>query len=98
MQAPADATPQHELPTSIEQLEVRQPTVELETTPFVPVLEPVSRPTQSSETTETRAKQPRLGERVYQSPLPMPIPSTPLSHRITEMVQQVGESVEGPGE
>ena len=38
MQAPADATPQHELPTSIGQLEVRQPTVEVETTPFVPVL------------------------------------------------------------
>ena len=98
MQAPADATPQHELPTSIEQLEVRQPTVELETTPFVPVLEPVSRPTQSSETTEPRAKQTRLGERVSPSPLPMPIPSTPLSQRITETVQQVGDSVEGPGE
>ena len=96
LQAPADATPQHELPTLIEQLEVRQPTVELETTPFVPLLEPVSKPTQSSETTEPRAKQPRLGERLYPSPLPMPIPSTPLSQRVTETVQQVGESVEGP--
>ena len=67
-------------------------------TPFLPVLEPVSRPTQSSETTEPRAKQPRLGEGVYPSPLPMPSPSTPLSQRITETVQQVGESVEGPGE
>ena len=61
-QAPADSTSQHELPTSVEQLEVRQPTVELETTPFVPVLEPVSRPTESSETTEPRAKQPRIGD------------------------------------
>ena len=33
---------------------------------------------------------------MYPSPLPMPIPSTPLSQRITETVQEVGESVEGP--
>ena len=65
--------------------------MELKTTPFVPVLEPVSRPIQSSETTEPRAKQPRLGERVYPS-------STPLSQRTTETAQQVGESVEGPEE
>ena len=97
-QAPADATPQHELPTSMEQLEVRQPTVELETTPMCQCQKPVSRPTESCETTEPRAKQPRLGERVYPTPLPMPIPSTPLSQRTTETVQQVGESVEGPGE
>ena len=72
--------------------------MELETTPFVPVLEPVSKSTQHSETTEPLAKQPRLGERVYPSPLPMPIPSTPLPQRVTETVQQVGESVEGPEE
>ena len=36
----------------MEQLDVRQSTVELETTPFLPVLEPVSKPTQTSETTE----------------------------------------------
>ena len=78
-QTPADAPSQHGLPTSMEQLDVRHPTVELETTPFLPVLEPVSKPTQLSETTEPRAKQPRIGERVYPSPLPLPIPSTPLS-------------------
>ena len=60
-QAPAESTPQHELPTSVEQLEVRQLTVELETIPFVPVPEPVSGPPQSSVKTEPRAKQPRLG-------------------------------------
>ena len=69
------------MPTSMEQLDVRQPTVELETTPFLPVLEPVSKPTQPSETTEPRAKQPRIGERVYPSRLRMPIPSTPLSQQ-----------------
>ena len=56
-----------------------QPTVDLETTPFLPVLEPVSTLTQHSKTAEPRAKQPRIGERVYPSPLPMPIPSTPLT-------------------
>ena len=45
VQTPADAPSQHELPTSMEQLDVRQPTVELETTPFLPVLETVSKPT-----------------------------------------------------
>ena len=34
VQTPADAPSQHELPTSMEQLDVRQPTVELETTTF----------------------------------------------------------------
>ena len=63
---------------------------------FLPVLEPMSKPTQLSETTEPRAKQPRIGERVYPSPLPMPIPSTPLSQHIGETVRQVGESVEDP--
>ena len=71
-----------------------QPTVELETNLFLPALEPVSKPTQLSETTEPRAKQPRIGERVYPSPLPMPIPSTPLSQHLDETVQQVGEFVE----
>ena len=73
-----------------------QPTVELETRPFLPASEPVSKPTQLSETTEPRAKQPRIGERVYPSPLPMPIPSTPLSQHLPETVQQVGEFVEDP--
>ena len=82
----------------MEQMDVRQPTVELETTPFLPVLEPVSKPTQHSETTEPRAKLRRIGERVYPSPLPMPIPSTPLSQHIAETVQQFGESVEDPEE
>ena len=45
-----------------------QPTVELETTSFFPAFGPVSKPTQLSETTEPRAKQPRIGERVYPSP------------------------------
>ena len=31
---------------------------------------------------------------MYPSPLPMPIPSTPLSQHIAETVRQVGESVE----
>ena len=56
----------------------------------------MSEPTQLSETTEPRAKQPRIGERVYPSPLLMPIPSTPLSQHLTETVQQVGEFVEDP--
>ena len=73
-----------------------QPTVQLETTPFLPVLEPVSKPTQLSETTEPRAKQPRIGERVYPSPLPMPIPSTPHSQNIAETVQQVDDFVRDP--
>ena len=60
------------------------------------MLEPVSRPTQSSETTELRAKQPRIGERVYPSPLPMPIPSTPLSQHIVETVRQVGDFMQDP--
>ena len=67
--------------------------MELETTPFVPVLEPVSRPTQSSETTELRAKQPRLGERVYPTPLPMQILSTPRTQRTTETVPTNGTVV-----
>ena len=83
-QTPVNAPLQHGLPTSMEQLDVRQPKVELETTPFLPVLEPMSKPTQLSETTEPREKQPRIGERVYPSPLPMPIPSTPLSQHIGE--------------
>ena len=95
-QTPVDAPLQHGLSTSMEQLDVRQPTVVLETTLFLPVLEPVSKPTQLSETTEPRAKQPRIGERVYPSPLPMPIPSTPHSQNIAETVRQVGEFVEDP--
>ena len=82
----------------MEQLDVRQPTVELETTPLMPVLEQVSKPTQPSETAGPCAKQPRIGERVYPSPLPMPIPPTPLSQHIAETVPQVGESVEDPEE
>ena len=73
-----------------------QPTVQLEPTPFLPVLEPVSKPTQLSETTEPRAKQPRIGERVCPSPLPMPIPSTPHSQNIAETVQQVDDFVQDP--
>ena len=63
---------------------------------FLPVLETISNPTQLSEATEPRAKQPRIGERVYPSPLPMPIPSTPLSQHIAETVRQIGESVADP--
>ena len=40
-----------------------QPTVDLETASFFPASGPVSKPTQLSETTEPRAKQPRIGER-----------------------------------
>ena len=75
-----------------------QPTVELETTPILPLLEPVSKSTQHSETAEPRAKEPRIGEQVYPSLLPMPITSTPLSQHTDETVQQFGESVEDPGE
>ena len=92
-----------ELPTSVEQLEVRQPTVELETIPSVPVPEhlqmrPVSGPPQSSETTEPRAEQPRLGERVYPTQLPLSILPTPLSRRTSGTVQQVVETAEDPEE
>ena len=73
-----------------------QPTVELETASFFPALEPVSNPTQLNETTEPRAKQPRIGERVYPSPLPMPIPSTPHSQNIAETVRQVDDLVQDP--
>ena len=73
-----------------------QSTVQLETAPFSPVLEPVSKPTQLSEIAEPRAKQPRIGERVYPSPLPMPIPSTPLSQNIAETAQQVDDCVQDP--
>ena len=65
---------------------------------FLPVLEPVSKSTQHIETTEPRAKQPRIEERVYPSPLPMPIPCIPLSQHIDETVRQFGESVEDPEE
>ena len=65
----------------MEQLDVRQPAVELETTLFFQC-----------------RNQPRVGERLCPSPLPMPIPSTPLSQHIAETVQQVGESVEDPEE
>ena len=73
-----------------------QPSVELETTYFFPALGPVSKPTQLSETTEPRAKQPRIGERVDPSPLPMPIPSTPHSQNIAETVRQVDDLVQDP--
>ena len=33
---------------------------------------------------------------MYPSPLPMPVPSTPLSQHIAETVRLVGESVEDP--
>ena len=62
--------------------------MQLETAPFLPVLEPVSKPTQLSETTEPRAKQPRIAERVY--------PSTPHSQNIAETVQQVDDFVQDP--
>ena len=73
-----------------------QPTVELETASFFLRENPVSKPTQLSETTEPRAKQPRIGERVYPSPLPMPIPSTPHSQNIAETVRQVDDLVQDP--
>ena len=50
----------------------------------------------SSEIAEPRAKQPRIGERVYPSPLPMPIPSTPHSQNIAETAQQVDDFVQDP--
>ena len=56
----------------------------------------MSKPTQLSESTEPRAKQPRIGERVYPSPLPMPIPSTPHSQNIAETVRQVDDLVQDP--
>ena len=62
------------------------------------VLEPVSKPTQLSEATEPRAKQPHIGERMYPSLLPMPIPSTPHSQNIAETVQQVDDFVQDPGD
>ena len=84
---------------SVEQTPVdapSQPTVELETASFFSALEPVSNPTQLNETTEPRAKQPRIGERVYPSPLPMPIPSTQKSQNIAETVRQVDDLVQDP--
>ena len=68
-----------------------QPTVQLETAPFLPVLEPVSNPTQLNETTKPRPKQQRIGERMHPSPLPMPIPSTQHS-----TVRQVDDLVQDP--
>ena len=56
----------------------------------------MSNPTQLNETTEPRAKQPRIGERVYPSPLPMPIPFTPHSQNIAETVRQVDDLVQDP--
>ena len=70
--------------------------MELETASFFPALGPVSKPIQLSETTEPRAKQPRIGEIVYPSPLPMPIPSTPRSQNIAETVRQVDDLVQDP--
>ena len=61
-------------------------------------MRPVSGPPQSSETVEPRAKQPRLGTRVYPTPLPMPILPTPLSRRTNGTVQQVVETAEDPEE
>ena len=54
-----------------------QQTVKFETTSSLPALEPMPDPIQLREVTEPRAKQQRIGERVYPSPLPMPITSTP---------------------
>ena len=65
-QTSVDAPLQHELPKSMEKLDVRQPTVELKKAPCLPVLEPISNPTKLSEATEPRAKQPRIGERLRQ--------------------------------
>ena len=45
---------------------------------------------------EPRAKQPRIGERVYPSPLTMPIPSTLRSQNIAVTVRRVDDLVQDP--
>ena len=53
-------------------------------------------PTQLNETTEPHGKQPRIGERVYPSPLQMPIPSTAHSQNIAKTLRQVDDLVQDP--
>ena len=73
-----------------------QPTVEFYTASFFPASASMSNPTPLNETTEPRGKQPRIGERVYPSPLPMPIPSTSHSQNIAETARQVDDLVQDP--